>query len=166
MDFARALDRDSGSQIDTVVTLGIGGSSLGPRALYSALAQPFDQLASRSPGMPRRLFFADNIDPVTFAALLERLPPENVLWNVVTKSGGTAETCAQFLVVAGLLDKKLGADRARKHIVCTTDPTRALCAPSHASARIPCSTFLRMSAAGSACCHRSACCQRRSRAST
>src|SRR5262245_57026479 len=43
MDFARTLDPD----IDTVVTLGIGGSSLGPRALYSALAPPFDQLAPR-----------------------------------------------------------------------------------------------------------------------
>jgi glucose-6-phosphate isomerase len=118
MDFSRALE----PEIDTVVTLGIGGSSLGPRALYSALAQPFDQLASRSPGMPRRLFFADNIDPVTFAALIERLPFDRVLWNVVTKSGATAETCAQLLVIADQLDKRLGPERARKHVACTTDP--------------------------------------------
>ena len=120
MDFARDLD----PEIDTVVTLGIGGSSLGPRALYSALAQPFDQLASRSPGMPRRLFFPDNIDPITFAAIIERLPLDKVLWNVVTKSGGTAETCAQFLVIADQLDKRLGPDRARQHVVCTTDPEK------------------------------------------
>jgi glucose-6-phosphate isomerase len=120
MDFARALD----PAIDTVVTLGIGGSSLGPRALYSALAQPFDQLASRSPGMPRRLFFPDNIDPVTFAGLIERLPLDRVLWNVVTKSGGTAETCAQFLVIADQLDKRLGPERAKNHIVFTTDPEK------------------------------------------
>jgi glucose-6-phosphate isomerase len=118
MDFARTLD----PFIDTVVTLGIGGSSLGPRALYSALAPAFDQLAPRSAGMPRRLFFADNIDPVSFRALLERLPLDRVLWNVVTKSGGTAETCAQFLVVADQLDKRLGPERAKKHVVCTTDP--------------------------------------------
>jgi glucose-6-phosphate isomerase len=120
MDFARALD----PEIDTVVTLGIGGSSLGPRALYSALAQPFDQLAARSPGMPRRLFFPDNIDPVTFGGIIERLPLDRVLWNVVTKSGGTAETCAQFLVVADQLDKRLGPERAKKHIVCVTDPEK------------------------------------------
>ncbi len=120
MDFARTLD----PFIDTVVTLGIGGSSLGPRALYSALAQPFDQLAPRSAGMPRRLFFPDNIDPVTFAAIIERLPLDRVLWNVVTKSGGTAETCAQFLVIADQLDKRLGPERAKKHIVCTTDPQK------------------------------------------
>jgi glucose-6-phosphate isomerase len=120
MDFARTLDL----QIDTVVTLGIGGSSLGPRALYSALAQPFDHLASRSAGMPRRLFFPDNIDPVTFAAIIERLPLDRVLWNVVTKSGGTAETCAQYLVIADTLDKRLGPERAKKHLVFTTDPDK------------------------------------------
>lgn len=120
LDYARGLD----PQIDTVVVLGIGGSSLGPRALYSALAPPFDQLAPRSPGMPRRLFFPDNIDPVTFGALLDRLPLERTLWNVVTKSGGTAETAAQLLVIAERLEAALGAERARRHLVCTTDPAR------------------------------------------
>lgn len=120
MDFARATD----PQIDTVVVLGIGGSSLGPRALYSALARPMDQFVPRSPGMPRRLFFPDNIDPVTFSAVLERMPLEKTLWNVVTKSGGTAETAAQFLVVADRLEKQLGLDGARSRLVATTDPAK------------------------------------------
>ncbi len=120
MDFARDLD----PQIDTVVVLGIGGSSLGPRALYSALARPYDAFAARSPGMPRRLFFPDNIDPVTFGALLDVLPLEKTLWNVVTKSGGTAETAAQLLVVVDRLERALGPERAKRHIVCTTDPTK------------------------------------------
>jgi glucose-6-phosphate isomerase len=120
IDFARNLHSD----VDTCVVLGIGGSSLGPRALYSALAQPFDQLAPRTKGGPRRLFFPDNIDPVTFAALLDRLPLDKVVWNVVTKSGGTAETCAQFLIVADRLEKQLGADKARTRLVCTTDPSK------------------------------------------
>ncbi|HEY5935408.1 MAG TPA: hypothetical protein VIU61_12250, partial [Kofleriaceae bacterium] len=119
MDYARDLD----PQIDTVVVLGIGGSSLGPRALYSALAPAFDQLAPRSPGMPRRLFFPDNIDPVTFGALLERVDLEKTLWNVVTKSGGTAETAAQLLVVNERLEKALGS-RAKDRVVCTTDPAK------------------------------------------
>jgi glucose-6-phosphate isomerase len=120
MEYASSLD----PAIDTVVVLGIGGSSLGPRALYSALARPFDQLVARGNGMPRRLFFPDNIDPVTFAALLERLPLEKTLWNVVTKSGGTAETCAQFLVVAERLEKAFGLDGAKKRLVATTDPKK------------------------------------------
>ncbi len=112
------------SEIDTVVILGIGGSSLGPKALYSALAEPFDTLRARTPGMPRRLLFADNIDPVTFAALLERVDLRKTLWNVVTKSGGTAETAAQLLIVHEKLVAALGPEAARDHIVCTTDPTK------------------------------------------
>jgi len=121
MDFARALD----PAIDTMVVLGIGGSSLGPRALYSALAPAFDPLRPRAPGMPRRLFFPDNVDPITFRALVDLLPPERTLWNVVTKSGGTAETAAQMLVVIDHLEKTLGA-RAKDHIVATTDPEKGI----------------------------------------
>jgi glucose-6-phosphate isomerase len=120
MDFARDLP----PEIDTMVVLGIGGSSLGPRALYSALAPPFDVLRPRSPGMPRRLFFPDNVDPVTMAGLLEVCDPAKTVWNVVTKSGGTAETAAQLLVVDELLERTLGAERARRHVVATTDPAR------------------------------------------
>jgi glucose-6-phosphate isomerase len=120
MDYARELP----PEVDTMVVLGIGGSSLGPRALYSALAPPFDALRPRAPGMPRRLFFPDNVDPVTMAGLLEVVDPARTVWNVVTKSGGTAETAAQLLVVEELLQKKLGADRARRHIVATTDPSK------------------------------------------
>lgn len=116
------LARDLPPEIDTMVVLGIGGSSLGPRALYSALGRPFDALRERAPGMPRRLFFPDNPDPVTFRALLELLPPERTLYNVVTKSGGTAETAAQLLVVWDHLVRALGPDKARAHVVATTDP--------------------------------------------
>jgi glucose-6-phosphate isomerase len=120
LDFARALS----PSIDTVVVLGIGGSSLGPHALYSALARPLDPLRPRSPGLPRRLLFPDNADPATFEAVLEVCPPERTLWNVVTKSGATAETAAQMLVVFDRLTAALGAEAARSHIVVTTDPAK------------------------------------------
>ena len=122
MDYARSLP----AEIDTMVILGIGGSSLGPHALYSALARPYDQLRPRSPGMPRRLFFPDNVDPVTVAGLLRLCPPERTLFNVVSKSGGTAETAAQFMVVLHWLEQKLGPERAHRHIVVTTDPERGV----------------------------------------
>jgi glucose-6-phosphate isomerase len=120
LDFARALP----PSIDTVVVLGIGGSGLGPHALYSALARPLDPLRPRSPGLPRRLLFPDNADPATFEAVLEVCPPERTLWNVVTKSGATAETAAQMLVVFDRLTAALGAEAARSHIVVTTDPAK------------------------------------------
>ena len=118
LDFARALP----PEVDTVVVLGIGGSSLGPHALYSALGRPLDQLRSRAPGMPRRLLFPDNSDPATFQAVLELCPPERTVWNVVTKSGSTAETAAQLLVLFEHLVQALGRERALKHLVFTTDP--------------------------------------------
>ncbi|MEZ4400483.1 MAG: glucose-6-phosphate isomerase [Kofleriaceae bacterium] len=119
LDYARGLPAD----VDTMVVLGIGGSSLGPKALYGALARPLDALRPRSPGMPRRLLFPDNADPSTLAAILEVCDPARTVWNVVTKSGGTAETASQLLVVADHLERTLGPDRARQHLVATTDPT-------------------------------------------
>jgi glucose-6-phosphate isomerase len=120
LDYARALP----PEIDTMVVLGIGGSSLGPRALYSALARPMDPLRPRAPGLPRRLLFPDNVDPAPMAALLDVCDPARTVWNVVTKSGGTAETAAQLLVVDAWLTRHLGAERAQQHIVATTDPNK------------------------------------------
>jgi glucose-6-phosphate isomerase len=120
LDFAAALP----PEVDTVVVLGIGGSSLGPHAVYSALGRPLDQLRPRAPGMPRRLLFADNADPATFEAILHLCPPEHTVWNVVTKSGSTAETAAQLLVLYDHLQSSIGAERTRARIAVTTDPQR------------------------------------------
>jgi len=120
MDFAGALP----AEVDTMVVLGIGGSSLGPHAVYSALARPFDVLRERAPGMPRRLFFPDNADPVTFRGLLDALDLGRTVFNVVTKSGGTAETAAQTLVLFEELSRSLGSDALARHVVVTTDPER------------------------------------------
>ena len=120
LDYARALP----TAIDTVVVLGIGGSSLGPHALYSALARPLDALRPRAAGLPRRLLFPDNADPATFEAILEICPPDRTLWNVVTKSGATAETAAQMLVLFERLAAALGPEGARRQVVVTTDPSK------------------------------------------
>lgn len=120
LEYARRLP----SVIENFVVLGIGGSSLGAKALYSALARPFDQIRPHVPGLPRRLFFADNIDPVSFSALLELCPLEKTVWNVVTKSGTTPETSAQLLIVLERLRDALGHDEFRKHLVVTTDPEK------------------------------------------
>ena len=120
LDYAAALP----PEVDTVVVLGIGGSSLGPHALYSALARPLDALRPRAAGMPRRLLFPDNADPATFQAVLELCPAERTVWNVVTKSGATAETAAQLLVLFEHLEAVLGPETARARVVVTTDPSR------------------------------------------
>lgn len=118
MDFARELPAD----IDTMVVLGIGGSSLGPHAVYSALAPAFDIARPRVPGMPRRLFFPDNPDPVTFQALFDLIDPARTVFCAVTKSGGTAETSAQLLVTLDRLESAVGAGQLQRHLVAITDP--------------------------------------------
>ena len=52
------------------------------------------------------------------------IDPRRALVNVVSKSGGTAETLAQYLVVRSWLDESLGPDAAVRHLAFTTDPTK------------------------------------------
>ncbi|MGI8619084.1 MAG: glucose-6-phosphate isomerase [Gemmatimonadaceae bacterium] len=87
-------------KFDDVVVLGIGGSALGTIALRTALlAYGWNALPPEARGMHPRLHVLDNVDPVTMAALLDRLQLARTLWIVISKSGGTAETMSQFLIV-------------------------------------------------------------------
>jgi glucose-6-phosphate isomerase len=106
-----------------VVVLGIGGSALGPIALRTALLPPAWNLlsAAHRDGRPR-LHVLDNVDPSTMTALLDRVELGATLFIVTSKSGGTAETMAQYLVVRDRLD---AAGRPpRDHLVFVTDPEK------------------------------------------
>lgn len=107
-----------------LVVLGIGGSALGNIALQTALnPATYNLLPAERRGGPR-LFVMDNVDPVQFAAVLDLLEPEldRTCFNVISKSGETAETAAQFLIVREMLQRRLGAGRAREAMLVTTDP--------------------------------------------
>jgi glucose-6-phosphate isomerase len=111
-------------QFDDVVVLGIGGSALGPIALRTALLKPqWNALTKDERGGWPRLHVLDNVDPRTIAALLDRLELSRSLFIVISKSGGTAETMAQYLVVRGRLQNAVGNDTAR-HLVFVTDPQK------------------------------------------
>jgi len=104
-----------------VVILGIGGSALGPVALRTALRPSgWNMLDEEARDGYPRLHVVDNVDPETIAALLNRLPLARTLFIVTSKSGGTAETMAQFLIVHDRLLGE-GLDVAR-HFVFITDP--------------------------------------------
>ncbi|HUT54558.1 MAG TPA: glucose-6-phosphate isomerase [bacterium] len=110
------------SSFDNVVTLGIGGSGLGARALGRALLKPYNELmdnASRQ-GCPR-LYVADNIDPENFMGLLGALNLSKTMFIVISKSGETAETMSQFLIARDLLIKKYGEDGYRERMISITD---------------------------------------------
>jgi glucose-6-phosphate isomerase len=108
---------------DDVVVLGIGGSALGPIALRTALLKPaWNALTAEARGGQPRLHVLDNVDPHTIGALLGRLSLDRALFVVTSKSGGTAETMSQYLVVRERLnDAKLAA---RDHLVFITDPNK------------------------------------------
>ncbi|MFQ5959213.1 MAG: glucose-6-phosphate isomerase [Alphaproteobacteria bacterium] len=113
---AEVAKRLSG-RFDDVVVLGTGGSSLGGRTL-AALA---DAGYSRPRGTPR-LHFIDNVDPHTVAGLLAHLDLKGTGFVVITKSGTTAETLAQFLVSLDALRSVVGEDTLGKHVTLITQP--------------------------------------------
>ena len=112
-------------QFRDVVVLGIGGSALGPIALRTALRAPgWNALTDGERGGLPRLHVLDNVDPSTIAALLGRLDLRRSLFVVTSKSGGTAETMAQYLVVRDRLERTVGSAEARAHLVFVTDPEK------------------------------------------
>lgn len=107
-DFVAKLD----SHFDTMVVLGIGGSALGNRALYSALRTERE--------LPRRVFVYDNVDPVLLHEILAQIDLDTTLFNIITKSGTTAETMASYMILADLIRARHPGDYTRR-IIITTD---------------------------------------------
>lgn len=108
---------------ENLVVLGIGGSALGNTALQTALNPPLHNLLPPGKRRGPRLFVMDNVDPTQFANLMEVVGPalKKTVFNVISKSGETAETAAQFMIVRDWLGRKLGAKYAAKQLVVTTD---------------------------------------------
>lgn len=109
------------SKYDNFVVLGIGGSALGPLAVHQALNHYYyNELPPEKRSHRPRFYVMDNIDPVRFNELLQMLDPSKTLFNVISKSGNTSETMAQFLIVRDTLRRVCGEGYA-EHIVVTTD---------------------------------------------
>ena len=108
-------------KFENILVLGIGGSALGGLAVTEALLKPYWNLLSEEQRNKfPRIFFLDNIDPDTMNGLLEFLDLEKTLVNVITKSGSTAETMSQYMIIKNKLEQELG-EKHRENIVVTTD---------------------------------------------
>lgn len=104
------------------VVLGIGGSALGPMAVYNALCHlRYNELDESKRGV--KFFVEDNVDPERMLALLDVIDPAETMFNVITKSGATSETMSQYLIITDILKKKCGEDWA-KHIIATTSESK------------------------------------------
>jgi len=116
-----ATAADIKEKYDNFVVLGIGGSALGPIAVQQALNHIYyNELPKEKRGGCPRLYVMDNIDPERMSGLFDVIDVEKTAFNVITKSGSTSETMAQFLFIVDLLKKKLG-DNYKEHIIATTD---------------------------------------------
>ena len=106
---------------ENILVLGIGGSALGGMAVCEALLKPYwNFLTEEQRKKYPRIFFLDNVDPDQINGLLDVLNLKKTLVNVITKSGSTAETMSQFMVLKNRLQEEIG-DNYVRHIVSTTD---------------------------------------------
>ncbi len=119
MEFLKRLEQNN--QYTDMVQVGIGGSDLGPRAVYYAL-KVFEK-------PQRRAHFFSNVDPDDGAALMKELDLSKTLFVVVSKSGSTLETRTNEEFVRHYV-KKAGLD-PKKHLIAVTgrespmdDPSR------------------------------------------
>lgn len=108
---------------DNFVVLGIGGSALGPIAVFQALCHLRHNELSKKARKAPKLYVEDNVDPERMASLLNVLDLEKTVFNVVTKSGATSETMSQYLIIIDILKAKFG-DKAKDHMIATTSANK------------------------------------------
>jgi len=109
-----------GEKFTTVVQIGIGGSDLGPRAMYLAL----EEWAKKNNSLKMNAKFISNVDPDDGAAVISTVDLAHTLFVLVSKSGTTQETLANELFVKDFI-KKAGLNPAN-HMIAVTSETSPL----------------------------------------
>ncbi len=107
-------------KFDAFVVLGIGGSALGSKALFSGLKHLHYNELSRKKRGGARFYVIDNVDPDRMNALFDVIDVKNTCFHVITKSGATVETMSQFMIILNMLKDAIGKDY-KDNIVMTTD---------------------------------------------
>lgn len=103
----------TGKRFSTVVQIGIGGSDLGPRALYLAL--------KGAHSVQMGAHFVSNVDPDDAAEIISLINPESTLFILVSKSGTTQETLAnRDLIIKSLGRRNIPGYDASKHLLAVT----------------------------------------------
>ena len=110
----------AGEKFTTAVQIGIGGSDLGPRAIYIAL----ENWARKTGNFKMEAKFISNVDPDDAAAVLNSIDVAHSIFVLVSKSGTTLETLTNESFVKDAL-KKAGLDPS-KHMIAVTSETSPL----------------------------------------
>ena len=117
---AGEITNAAGEKFTTVVQIGIGGSDLGPRAMYLAL----ENWAKKNGCFKMEAKFISNVDPDDAAAVLNSIDVAHSIFVLVSKSGTTLETLTNESFVKDAL-KNAGLD-ASKHMIAVTSETSPL----------------------------------------
>ena len=117
---AGEIVNEKGEKFTTVVQIGIGGSDLGPRAMYIALKN----WAKANDTFKMNAEFISNVDPDDASAVLADIDVEHSIFVLVSKSGTTLETLTNESFVKDAL-AKAGLD-ASKHMIAVTSETSPL----------------------------------------
>ena len=117
---AGEITNAAGEKFTTVVQIGIGGSDLGPRAMYLAL----ENWARQNNTLKLEARFISNVDPDDAASVLKTIDVAHSLFVLVSKSGTTLETLTNESFVKDAL-RNAGLDPA-KHMVAVTSETSPL----------------------------------------
>ena len=119
----QAIANECEGRFRNLIVLGIGGSALGNIAIQSALNEPTYNLLPCAQRPGPRIFVVDNVDPANLASVLRICDPKETLFNVVSKSGETAETASQFMIIRQMLQDSVGS-RWADHVIAITDPAQ------------------------------------------
>ena len=111
---------ENGEKFTTVCQIGIGGSDLGPRAMYLAL----ENWAKANNTFKMEAKFISNVDPDDAAGVISTMDIAHTIFILVSKSGTTLETLTNESFVKDFI-KKAGLDPA-KHMIAVTSETSPL----------------------------------------
>ena len=106
---------------DVFVVVGIGGSYLGPRAAIELVKGPNHNLRK---GDPQIFFAGNNLSTRAWQELCKLLEGKEFAINIISKSGTTTEPAIATRALKWMLERKYGAEKAKKRIFVTTDPVR------------------------------------------
>ena len=107
---------------DVFIVIGIGGSYLGSRAVIELVKSP--RYNSMKKDTPDIYFSGCNISATDMRELLALCEGRDVCINVISKSGTTTEPAIATRALRWMLERKYGAEKAKKRIYVTTDPEK------------------------------------------
>lgn len=103
------------SNSDVLISIGIGGSYLGAKAVYEALTSKYNKSGLEL------IFAGNNLSSTEINDIIEYVKDKDFSINVISKSGTTTEPAVAFRIFKELLEQKYSPEEAKERIFATTD---------------------------------------------